>query len=89
MNLANGHDFDTFLQAFMLLVSVWPSGFKPHGFVAPKPKLQTPKQMGVSDMRGTLFWCPVFRILLFRVLYWGPLFLDIPKLLLMLETIGA
>ena len=29
-------------------------------------------------MRGTLFGVPIVRILLFRVLYWGPLFSETP-----------
>ena len=29
--------------------------------------------MGVSEIRGTVFWVLIIRILLFRVLYWGPL----------------
>ena len=30
-------------------------------------------------IRGTFFWVVVIRILLFRVLYWGPLFSETPK----------
>ena len=30
--------------------------------------------MGVSENRGTLFGVLIIRILLFRVLYWDPLF---------------
>ena len=34
--------------------------------------------MGVSENRGTLFGVLIIRILLFRVLYWGPLFSETP-----------
>ena len=34
----------------------------------------TVPQMGVSENGGTLFGVLIIRILLFRVLYWGPLF---------------
>ena len=34
--------------------------------------------MGVSENRGTIFGVLIMRILLFRVLYWGPLFSESP-----------
>ena len=34
--------------------------------------------MGVPEIRGTVFWGPFKRILLFRVLYLGSLFSETP-----------
>ena len=37
-------------------------------------------QMGVSEIRGPYFGVLIIRILLFRVLDWGPLFSETPSL---------